>query len=72
MKMENKKDKVKLNDELLDKVAGGDDETEVCSNCYAPLAPGGVCMNPFCPLSNTYTPAYESAINYITENLPLP
>lgn len=66
--MENKKEKVALNDELLNEVAGGSDE-EYCS-CGAPLAPGGVCLNPLCPLSNTYTPAYESALNYIVENIP--
>ena len=68
--MENKKDKkVALNDELLDKVSGGSDENssdEWCE-CGFMLAPGGVCMNPFCSYSNTHSPAFDDAVDTLTE-----
>ena len=67
--MENKKDKkVALNDELLDKVSGGEDgENNGTCECGAPLVDGGVCLNPFCPRSNTYTPATNDAVDVVTE-----
>ena len=67
--MENKKDKkVALNDELLDKVSGGEDgENNGTCECGAPLAPGGVCMNPLCSHSNTNSPVINEAVDVVTE-----
>ena len=63
--MENKKDKVALNDELLDKVSGGDiidgehdgmfsgGAEGICS-CGRKLESDGCCSNPACPNSPFY------------------
>ena len=63
--MENKKDKTAINDELLEKVSGG--ESGGICECGCPLAPGGVCMNPRCSHSNTYSPAIDDAVDVLTE-----
>ena len=66
--MENKKGKAALNDELLEKVSGGEDgENNGTCECGAPLAPGGVCMNPLCSHSNTNSPAINDAVDVVTE-----
>ena len=60
--MENKKDKVTLNDELLDKVSGGDIidgehygllREGICS-CGRKLESDGCCSTPACPNSPFY------------------
>ena len=54
--MENKKGKVALNDELLDKVSGGDDieiNFDPCEECTLPKV-NGVCVNPGCKASPFY------------------
>ena len=52
----NKAKKIALNDELLDKVSGGDD-TEInydpCEECTLPKI-NGVCFNPGCKASPFY------------------
>lgn len=53
--MENKKGKVAMNDELLDKVSGGvntDDNWELCS--CGMIKSNGVCPNPGCEHGPNY------------------
>ena len=57
--MENRKEKVALNDELLDKVSGGTtlgDFFNECPSCHTPLDSDGNCPNEYCPLSVYYPP----------------
>ena len=63
--MENKKGKAALNDELLEKVSGGEGDG-ICE-CGWMLAPGGVCMNPVCLHSNTNSPGINDAVDALTE-----
>ena len=63
--MKNKK--VALNDELLDKVSGGDGEG-VCE-CGWPLYPGGACVNPLCPHSNLNSPVFNEIYDQVMNGL---
>lgn len=52
--MENKKDKVKLNDELLDKISGGNDvKSPICPLCLRE-AVNNICENLQCSNYGSY------------------
>ena len=63
--MENRKEKVALNDELLDKVSGGDASFDFCAcpGCNIRLSSDGVCQNVDCSRSPYYTP-YDPNAEY--------
>ena len=79
MIMENKKDKVALNDELLEKVAGGNDDDEswkipewtppLCPGCGGPLN-NGICIDPTCSRSPIYEDGNDIVIHDSIEVAP--
>ena len=60
--MENKKDKVALNDDLLDKISGGsDDFRPTCEKCGANMDYCGNCTNRDCA---NYLPSFVPNAEY--------
>ena len=57
--MENSKaEKVRLNEELMGKVSGGDDTDYWCLCTCGMIMRNGVCPNPMCENSPNYNPRY--------------
>ena len=60
--MENKKGKVALNDDLLDKISGGsDDFRPICEKCGANMDYCGNCTNSTC---SNYLPSFVPNAEY--------